>query len=310
METRAHYVLIGAFMLGGILLAILFTLWLGSNRSETDEYQIIFTQKISGLQEGANVLFNGIPVGEVAELELDQQNPNRSLALVKVDKGTPVKTDTGVELELAGVTGLAVVQFTGGSPNAPLLMDVSRERVPTIEAELGGIAAVLESSGELALSLQQLINQENAQSVSRIIGDIEAITDVLADKETELALIIDNAAITSTELRKAATDISSVTASMNRTMASIEEVVDGDAREAIREIEMAASNLNTLVLDVNGLIDDNADAITNFTHSGLSATITMVHKASRLVDTTEAILMEIDRNPAAFLVGEGRPTAK
>ncbi|MEM9232780.1 MAG: MlaD family protein, partial [Pseudomonadota bacterium] len=220
METRAHYVLIGAFMLGGILLAILFSLWLGSNRSEYDEYQIVFTQKISGLQEGANVLFNGIPVGQVEELELDQENPNRSLALVRVDKGTPVKTDTGVELELTGVTGLAVVQFTGGSANAPLLNDVTSDRVPVIEAELGGIAAVLESSGELALSLQQLISQENAAAVGRVLEDIEAITDVVADKENELALIIDNAAVMSTELRLAAENISGATSQLEKTMAT------------------------------------------------------------------------------------------
>lgn len=310
METRAHYVLIGAFMLGGIVLAILFTLWLGSNRSEYDEYQIIFTQKISGLQEGANVLFNGIPVGQVETLELDQTNPNRSLALVRVDKGTPVKTDTGVELELTGVTGLAVVQFNGGSANAPLLKDVSRERVPVIEAELGGIAAVLESSGDLALSLQQLLSQENAESVSRVLEDIEAITDVIADKETELALIIDNAAVASTELRLAAKNISSATDSLNRTMTTIDEVVRSDAQVAIKEMTTAATNLNKLVLDVSAIVDESAEPITEFTRQGLGATVTMIHKASRLVDTTEAILLELDRNPAAFLVGEGRPTAE
>ena len=309
METRAHYVLIGTFMLGGIVLTILFTLWLGSNRSEYDEYQIVFTQKISGLQEGANVLFNGIPVGQVETLELDQNNPNRSLALVRVDKGTPVKTDTNVELELTGVTGLAVVQFTGGSPNAPLLQDVSRERVPVIEAELGGIAAVLESSGELALSLQQLINQENAESVSRIIEDIETITDVFADKENELSLIIDNAAVVSTDLRLAARNISDATTSLNKTMKTIDDVVSTDARAAIQQLNETAENLNQLVLDMNAIVDDNAAPISEFTRNGLGATIMMIHKASRLVDTTEAILLEFDRNPAAFLVGEGRPTA-
>ena len=310
METRAHYVLIGAFMLGGIVLTILFTLWLGSNRSEYDEYRIIFTQKISGLQEGANVLFNGIPVGQVYNLELDQTNPNRSIAVVRVDEGTPVKSDTGVELELTGVTGLAVVQFTGGSPNAPLLMDVSQERIPTIEAELGGIAAVLESSGDLALSLQQLISQENAAAVSRVLADIESITDVFADKESEMTLIIDNVAVMSTELRRAAEDISKATAKLDTTMTNIDTLVQTDVKKTVQELGLAAENINTLVVDINSLIVDNEDAIAEFTHQGLTAAVTMVNKASRLVDTTEAILLEFDRNPSAFLVGEGRPTAK
>lgn len=297
-------------MLGGIILLILFTLWLGSNRTEYDEYRIVFTQKISGLQEGANVLFNGIPVGTVDTLELDKQNPNRSLAVVRVDKDTPVKTDTGVELELTGVTGLAVVQFTGGSPNAPLLKDESLERIPTIEAELGGIAAVLESSGDVALALQTLISSQNAESVSRILQDVEAITDVIADKETELSLIIDNAAVVSTEFRLAAANIANATESLESTLANIDSVVATDVRRALQGVDEAAQNLNLLVSDVNAIVNENAPAINEFATTGLGATIAMINKASRLVDTTQAVLLEFDRNPTAFIIGEGRPTAE
>ncbi|ADM08273.1 hypothetical protein PB2503_00962 [Parvularcula bermudensis HTCC2503] len=310
METRAHYVLIGAFMLGGIVLTVLFTLWLGSARSEYDEYRIIFTQKISGLQEGANVLFNGIPVGEVASLELDQENPNRSLALVRVDQGTPVKTDTGVELELAGVTGLAVIQFTGGSPEAPLLQNVSPERIPTIDANLGGVAAVLESSGELALNLQRLISQRNAEAVGRVLADVESLTDIFADRENEIGLIIDNAAAVSTEMRVAAENISAASARLDAVLADVETVVDGDVRQATEAFADAAVDLQELIVEMREVLEENRGAIRSFTREGLGAAVAMVNKASRLVDTTQAILLEFDRNPAAFFVGEGRPTAR
>lgn len=310
METRAHYVLIGAFMLGGIVLGILFTLWLGSNRAEFDEYRIIFTQKISGLQEGANVLFNGIPVGHVESLELDQDNPNRSLAIVRVEEGTPVKSDTSVELELAGITGLAVVQFTGGSPDAPLLMDVSTERIPTIEAELGGIAAVLESSGDLALNLSRLLSQENADIVNRVLEDVESITDVVADKENELGLIIDNFAVMSSEVRKASEQLAGAADHLEATLANIDNIVDTDVRQAVKQVTEAAGSVDALADDLQVLLDDNEDAISDFMHQGLGAAVVTINKASRLMDTIQSILLEFERNPSAFVLGEGRPTAE
>lgn len=309
METRAHYVLIGAFMLGGIVLAILFTLWLGSNRAAYDEYRIVFTQKISGLQVGANVLFNGIPVGQVESLELDQDNPNRSLATVRVAEGTPVKTDTGVELELTGVTGLAVVQFVGGSAEAPLLKDAVDNRVPVIDANLSGIAAAIESSGELVFNLQRLISEQNAEAVGRILADIESLTDVMSDKENEFSLIIDNAAVASTELLTASRNLSAATASIDKSVQNIETLLESDGERTLQEIASAAEGVDDLVAELNLVVTENREAIADFTTQGLASTVSMVNKASRLVDTTQAILLEFDRNPAAFLLGEGRPTA-
>jgi phospholipid/cholesterol/gamma-HCH transport system substrate-binding protein len=309
METRAHYVLIGAFMLGGIVLAILFTLWLGSVEREYDEYEVVFTQKISGLAEGARVLFNGIPVGDVHELRLDPNDPNRSLALVRVEEGTPVKTDTKVELEIVGVTGLAVVQFTGGSRQAPLLREVATERPPQIDADLTGLPAVLESSGDIVLNIQRLFSQENAESASRILRDVEAITDVIADKETELALIIDNVAVTSTALRRSAENLDASIARIESTLTDIEGLIDNEARQVFSELSEAAVGVNELVDEVSGIVDENRLAIESFTQQGLGSAVGLVNKASRLVDTTQAILLEFDRDPARFLLGEGRPTA-
>ncbi len=310
METRAHYVLIGAFMLGGIILAVLFTLWLTSVEREYDEYEIVFRQKISGLEEGANVLFNGIKVGEVERLRLDEDDPNRSLALVRVADGTPVKTDTRVELELVGVTGLAVVQFNGGSPEAPLLKDVSGDRVPQIDADLTGIAAVLDSSGDIVVNIQRLLNQENAEAVSRIIKDIEAITDVVADKEPEIALIIDNFAVTTGSLRSAAEKLDGSVTRIDGLLTDVQSLVDDEARATLSDLSDAAAGVERMVDEVNVIIEENRPAIEAFTQQGLGAGVTMLVRANRLVTTMEAILLEFDRDPARFLLGQGQPTTE
>ncbi len=81
METRANFVLIGAFTLAAVVAAFLFVMWIvGYGTSGVHRhYQIVFNGSVSGLSNGALVLFNGLKVGEVTNLELRrrQSEPGR-----------------------------------------------------------------------------------------------------------------------------------------------------------------------------------------------------------------------------------------
>ena len=140
METRAHYVLVGAAVLIVVAAAFLFVLWLSQAQREYDEYDVIFTERVSGLSVGAAVRFNGIQKGEVDELNIDPEDPSIVIARIRVDEDTPVRTDTRAELELVGFTGLAVIQLVGGSKDLPKLQDVTRG-IPKIRADTSGFAA-------------------------------------------------------------------------------------------------------------------------------------------------------------------------
>jgi phospholipid/cholesterol/gamma-HCH transport system substrate-binding protein len=57
METKANYVLIGAFTLVIAASLLLFGLWAAKYSSERDwqEYQVIFSEPVTGLTEGSSV---------------------------------------------------------------------------------------------------------------------------------------------------------------------------------------------------------------------------------------------------------------
>ncbi|MFJ5488351.1 MlaD family protein, partial [Hansschlegelia beijingensis] len=116
METRANHALIGAFTLAVIAAAFAFVWWfsdIGQNRDRAI-YRIQFPGAVSGLTPGSAVLFNGIRVGDVVDLNFDPQDPAKVIARVEIAKNTPVRTDTRARLEMTGLTGGAVVQLTGG----------------------------------------------------------------------------------------------------------------------------------------------------------------------------------------------------
>ena len=120
METRAPYALIGLFVMAVIAAAFGFVYWLHNSGGLTERtvYRVHFENTVSGLLKGASVLFNGIRVGEVTDLQLDTNNPQVITATIAVDAGTPVRADTKVGLDFQGLTGVPVVTLQGGS--APL----------------------------------------------------------------------------------------------------------------------------------------------------------------------------------------------
>lgn len=123
MEPRAHHVLIGLFTVLTVGAALLFALWLnkaGADRAFTD-YEVIFNEAVTGLSQGSAVQYSGIKVGDVISLGLDPNDPRTVRARIRIVGHTPIKKDTRARLAITGVTGLAVIQLHGGSPESPPL---------------------------------------------------------------------------------------------------------------------------------------------------------------------------------------------
>src|SRR5260370_40461969 len=76
METRAHYVAVGAFVLAIVSLAFVAVLWLARAQLTTQYalYDIYFTGVVSGLRGGGAGEYKGVPVGRGAEGRINPHN--------------------------------------------------------------------------------------------------------------------------------------------------------------------------------------------------------------------------------------------
>ncbi len=92
METRAPFVVVGAFVLAAIIAMFGFVYWLhnAGGIGPRTTYHVQFDGAVPGLLVGAAVLFNGIRVGEVTELALAPDHPRRVNATIAVASETPV----------------------------------------------------------------------------------------------------------------------------------------------------------------------------------------------------------------------------
>src|ERR1700743_3806540 len=120
MKMRSTNLVIGTTTLA-ILAVGLFGL-LGVRKihtiSQETRMRIVFEGgSASGLRRGGAVHFDGVQIGEILSLKLD--NPRRVGADVSVDKNAPIRKDPVVGLEFQGLTGIAAISLIGGESSDP-----------------------------------------------------------------------------------------------------------------------------------------------------------------------------------------------
>lgn len=178
METRANYVLIGSFTLAVIAAAIGFVLWFQSLHTikQRSPLRVVFEGPAAGLRNGGSVNFNGIRVGEVVSVKLD--NPRRVVALAMIENNAPIRKDTLVGLEFQGLTGVAAISLKGGDEAAaPPPLD--QDGIPTLTADPNKLQDVTEAIRGTLQNINKIV-ADNQESVRNSLKNLETFTNSLA----------------------------------------------------------------------------------------------------------------------------------
>jgi phospholipid/cholesterol/gamma-HCH transport system substrate-binding protein len=185
METRAPFVVVGAFVLAAIAAVFGFVYWLHNTGGlgPRSTYHVQFDGSVPGLLVGAGVLFNGIRVGEVTDLGLAPDSPRRVNATISVSSTTPVRSDTKVGLEFQGLTGVPVIALEGG-------MQVGNSgAVPTLIAEPGAGQSMTQAARD-ALRRVDSVLAENAEPLKNTIANLQVFSEGLARNTGKLDGIV------------------------------------------------------------------------------------------------------------------------
>src|SRR5260370_42457470 len=135
MKTRASNLMIGSATLA--VIATAFGGFLAFQKihgiGQQTPLRIVFEGSATGLRKGGSVNFDGIQIGRIKSLKLD--NPRKVVALAMVDNSAPIRKDTVVGLEFQGLTGIAAISLVGGAPAAPPLA-LDEDGIPVLSANL------------------------------------------------------------------------------------------------------------------------------------------------------------------------------
>ncbi len=323
METRAHHVLIGGFVLLVVLGLFTFVIWLAriDLDREVSRYIIYFEGAVSGLSTSSNVMYNGIPVGSVREIDLDPQDPSRVRVVIEVNATTPVRTDSVATLELQGITGVSLVQISGGSADSPALVALPGQDLPVIDSRRSQIQRLFSGAPELinrAILLidqvTQLFDEDNLEAFSLLIGDAQSLISDFAARTDDFDAILTNIGETSFEMRDAAeamnnliisldTQIAVLSESAEATMSTLrgtlsgmDSLVDRDIRQFIAEITESARNVTEIIEETRGPISD-------FTAEGLYEFSNLLTDMRQLIGNLSRLSLRLESDPAQFLFG-------
>ena len=302
METKAHHVLIGAFTLVVVALALLFALWLGkiSLSKQFHRYDIVFTEAVTGLSKGSPVQYNGIQVGEVSQLKLDPKDPRKVLARIQVAADTPIKVDTRAKLGLLGLTGVAFVQLTGGAPSSRALLPTADDPEPIIKSETSALSALLASGSDVVTSINgildrlgKVMSQDNIDHLNRTLANIDSTMATVAAERDDLRTLLQQAAQASTQL--------------NQTLARTNQLVGGPGAQTLADAQKAMASLQQATTTLNKLLSQNQDSL-QAGMRGVDQIGPALRDLRRTLRDVHKITDKLQANPAGYLLGRDQPT--
>ncbi len=322
METRASYVIVGAFTLLVVIGAVVAVIWMAGVKLDTTfaRYDIFFEGSVTGLKPGAQVRYRGIPVGVVTSMSINPDNVEQVKVTIEVPQDTPIKEDAVASLEFQGITGVAYVQISGGTQEAPPLKRRPGQKRPVIPSKPSQLQELFETAPELInrfIALVDranlLLNPRNQATFARTLGNIETFTGALAESSGDVRALLAHGAETLAELRGTASEarrtLIELRGSTDLLTANAQAALT-DLRGLIGEMRSKIERLSDRADALMGTVQGNVDRVAEDAGTmmrGIRGDIGRVSdEASLTMAEVRAFTEELRDRTTEFTAGVGR----
>ena len=263
METRANFIAIGLFTLLLTAVGFGFVYWIAryDDVKPMKEIVVRFEGSVSGLIKGGQVMFNGIKVGEVRDLNYDPGDPRHVKAYLLVDADIPLKKDSRIELTFQGLTGVGIVEIKGGNPDLPDILD--ERKIPELSASssafedlMSGARQVL-SRADSVLSKVERVVDTNESRVNNTLENVETFTTALKNNSGNIDTFLADAS----SAAKGLTSLSSRLEKLSDRAETLLAAVDPQSvKTSVANVEKFSQKLADASDQFDGVVTDAAEA--------------------------------------------------
>jgi len=278
MSKQANPTLIGAFVLGAIALAIITTLLLagGSWFGKRQQHVLYFEGAAQGLQVGAPVVFLGVKVGTVKQIQLglDEKN-HRFLVPVIIEIEPQVVYTRGVEpvdlRDRATVRQLVERGLRGRLRMQSLLtgqLYVDLDFHPDKPAHYAALDPELSEIPTIRTAVEELTSKLEGFAMDKFLADVAAISTaintLMSDPATQDLPKRLNATLRQLELLAAHLDARSkpIFEKADQDLIEMRKALEG-AQVAMAKVETAAGKVETAADNVAGLASPDSKMVSN-----------------------------------------------
>jgi len=300
MEAEAKYTYVGIAVIALLAAMVAGIIWLkhAGSRADFNYYTIYFErQPLDGLQIGADVSMRGIKVGRVEDYALTS-NITRVRVLIRIDRRTPVSTNTVAVVNRRFVTGIAKIDLETPAPPGPPLTEIQADEsypvIPEGTSNFDEIADRLNKVGVTATDtlerLNDVLKPENRAAIEKTLANLRDLTGRLNQRLGELdrtLSAVDGAAI---GLERAGNSVARLADGFGTDLQPAIE----QAQRTMKDISTAANALEKqasyLSQSIGSTVTSSGDQVTAAVLELKSTTTTLNRLLDRLQDPRAALL--------------------
>jgi phospholipid/cholesterol/gamma-HCH transport system substrate-binding protein len=299
VDRNTNYVVVGAFVLLVLGMALSFVYWYTDQRDKRTytRYEIYYDGSVSGLTAGSPVRYLGVDVGKVARIMLDPKNLKRVEVIADVEEHAPVDTRTLALLSLQGVTGLLFIDLEEdpkATSTGPLPMG---EHYPVINSApsdldrlLRSLPALANHAIDLVDHMDQVFSEENVANFKAALANLRVASDRAPRMFREIEELVADLRHTSDEVDTAAADFDKVTNDSA-----------GDIKVSLANLRRISGSLASASDRLNEFITQNEPALSRFTGQGLPELERLLHESRGAVRDIRDLSRSLQQNPAELL---------
>ncbi len=243
----------------------------------------------------APVKYNGVDVGKVRLIRLDPVNPERVTLLFAIERDTPIREDTVAVLKTQGLTGIAYVELSGGTRDAPPLRaregseyPVIRTK-PSLSARLENVlTTVLTKLDSVSNNLNAILSDENRTAFAGALADIALVAHTIAARKDALDAGLVHAARTFENTSRASAQIGPLLDRVGRSADAVGKM----GTEVARTSASAGKTVDAVGADLQ-----------RFSTETLPELERLLEQLSVLSTSLRRLTEQTERNPAGLLFG-------
>lgn len=264
VESKINYTFVGLFVVLLTAGLILSAYWLGKHGGQEEyvPYLVYMTESVAGLSTDASVKYKGVNVGTVKQLGINPQNSEEVVLHLQIVHGTPIKTDTIAQLKSFGITGLAFIELSGGSNDAPLL-ESSGDTIPVIPSipstftqMYGSLEQLVQQSTRAMVKFDRILNEDNLANITGILAETKLLVSDVRTQLKGVQHLIDHGVVMEQQATRAFEKVAEASASIQTAAQGLEASYTDLGLNLRQDVQQSLELFNQLLYDLDLLVGD------------------------------------------------------
>lgn len=297
MEGKVNYTVVGLFVI--VLAAFLLTaiIWLTTEgHGKTYKTYLVYVHEdVTGLSAESPVRFNGVKVGYLQSIQLDNNNPKLVKLELRIERDVVITTSTYAILNAQGITGVVYVNLKAETESAPALVALPGQPYPIILSRpslLMQLSAVLPEVTKdiqaLSASIAQVLDKENRTSIRDSLKNIQTVTKTLADNSADFTASMQSLRNTLFRVSQVSDQMPETINQLNKTLSSVDQL----------SLQMGKTSLT-----INQTMQSGRLVIHNFSDQLMPAAQQALSNLSTATTSVHQLSEELQRDPSMLVRG-------